>query len=202
MQFDPQKLREAVLYVVSRSRPDELGAVKLNKVLYYADMLSYAFTGNALTGAPYKKRPFGPTSDKVLFALRDLENEGEIAIRSSDYFGYRKTEYEVTKSFVRDRLSEGETCLLDDVIDFVCRQNTAKTISEFSHDASWDAVTYGEEIPYLAAYNLLPNQSDLEDLRWAENEGRSIANQRSASKAVDIRHYRDFRSRVLQALGW
>ncbi|MGO4836011.1 Panacea domain-containing protein, partial [Rhizobiaceae sp. 2RAB30] len=63
--FSRDKLRAAVLHVISSCKPDRLGAVKLHKVLYYSDMLSYLDTGKPVTGAEYRKRPFGPTCDAV-----------------------------------------------------------------------------------------------------------------------------------------
>src|SRR5690349_3359577 len=129
MQFDRQKLKEALHFVIRNCRPENLGAVKINKVLYYADMISYAVNGAPMTGAIYRKRPFGPASDQILFALRDLALEGKIRVSESDYFGYSKKAYESSRESSIERLSTSDLALLNEVIEFVCEKNTAKTIS-------------------------------------------------------------------------
>src|SRR5687768_6531005 len=93
MQFDRNKLKAVVLYTCTRCDPTRLGAVKLHKVLYFADMLHYASTQRPITGATYRKRPLGPTCDSLPAVLRELEGAGAIQVREVDYFGYRKKEY-------------------------------------------------------------------------------------------------------------
>ena len=93
MQFDRAKLKEVILYACSTCDPSRMGAVKLNKVLYFVDMLRYAKVGAPLTGAVYRKRPMGPTCDQLLSVLNELSRERALEIRNVDYFGYLKKEY-------------------------------------------------------------------------------------------------------------
>jgi hypothetical protein len=160
MQFDREKLKAVILYVCWKSEPSLLGAVKLNKILYYADMIHYALSGAPITGAIYRKRQFGPTCDALLPILRELEQTNSLRVREVDYFGYRKQEYEVTGLPDMQRLKVAESSLIDDIVDFVCRQNTAKTISELSHGIPWEIVEFGDVLPYHSAIHLFPNQVD------------------------------------------
>lgn len=51
------KLRELVLYVCTASEGDEsFGSVKLNKLLFYSDFLSYLQHGIPITGQEYQSR--------------------------------------------------------------------------------------------------------------------------------------------------
>jgi hypothetical protein len=61
------------------------GAVKLNKILYYADMLHYAHTGAPITGATYAKRQQGPVPKQVVSCDRAL-GSGESAYLSKRLF--------------------------------------------------------------------------------------------------------------------
>jgi hypothetical protein len=201
MQFDRQKLTSAVHYVIAQCQPEDLGAVKLNKVLYYADMLRYALTGAPITGATYFKRPFGPACNAILASLHQLKDAGSIEIHEVGYFGYLKKEYVSCADPTLARLSAEERALIDEVMNFVCKHNTARTISDFSHDAAWDMVDHGEPIPYLAAFNLLPNPVDLETVEWAQAESAAIVAERSKADTVGLPPYADFRSRVLQTVG-
>lgn len=196
MQFDRSKFKEAIIYIAGKCDSDRLGAVKLNKVLYFADMLNYASTGDALTWAQYKKRPMGPTSDFVPRALRELSEAGRLEIREVDYFGYAKKQYLPTSSPDLSRFHSDEIKLLDEVIDFVCNQNTATTISEFSHNAAWDAVDFGEPISYNSVFHIFGNVVSEEALDWADSQATAIENTESKNGPLVTTDFGAFRSRV------
>lgn len=198
MQFDRAKFKAVVLYVCSHCEPAALGAVKLNKALYYADMLHYLDAGSPLTGATYRKRALGPTCDQILPALRELEAAGEIQITETFYFGYRKKEYQALVEPDVERLSGRARALLDEVIDFVCRNNTAKTISDFSHSTPWEIVEFGEVLPYHNALLLIPNQVSRESFDWALEQASDIETARSQGDPLDYPVFADLRSRILQ----
>lgn len=197
MQFDRAKLKTAILYTCAKCEPSQLGAVKLHKVLYYADMLHYAHMGTPLTGATYRKRPHGPTCDNLLPTLRELARAGAIEIREVDYFGYRKKEYVALQCPEIERLSAAETALLNDVIGFVCFANTAKTISEYSHNRAWELAEFGEVLPYNSVFHLFPTQVSLEALEWASAEADQIEAERSQGNALGDVDYAVFRRRFL-----
>lgn len=199
MQFDQVKLKELILYACSNCRPSALGAVKLHKILYYADMLNYAFVGTPITGATYRKRPFGPTCDALLATLRDMDKSGEILINEVDYFGFKKMEYTPSKSFVANRLSDTELALIDEVIEFVCNKNTARTISEFSHNSAWESAEFGEILPYRSVYQILPIQVSLETLEWANAEVERIEAERPDIDPMDYKDISILRQRIREA---
>ena len=198
MQFDRAKLRAVILYVCSQCEPAELGAVKLHKILYYADMLHYLDFGAPLTGATYRKRALGPTCDALLPMLREMEASGAIDVREVDYFGYRKKEYVALDEPDVGRLSEGERAILDEIVDFVCRENTAKTISDFSHSTPWEIVEFGEVLPYHNALLLIPNQVSKDAYDWALERAPEIETARSQGNPLDYPVFADLRNRVLQ----
>jgi Protein of unknown function (DUF4065) len=201
MQFDLAKLKDVILYTCSRCEPSLLGAVKLHKVLYFSDMLHYANVGAPLTGATYRKRPMGPTCDQLLATLNELVRDGALKIRDVDYFGYMKKEYIIAA--VRsegESLSETGRAILDDVIDFVCVNNTAKTISEFSHNKAWEIAEFGEVITYNSVFNLFPTQVSPETVEWASQEAAAIANERSKKTSVETRVFGTLREKVLGRL--
>ncbi len=201
MPFDREKLKAAILHICAGCDPANLGAVKLHKVLYFSDMLHYAQTGKPITGAVYRKRPFGPTCDPLLSTLSGLEREGSLEIESVDYFGYQKKNYRAKVKPETNRLSADELNLLDEVIDFVCNSNSAKTISEFSHNRAWDIVEFGEVMPYHSIFSIFPTQVSKEATDWAESEVKQIEASRPQSDPVEIHDYRLLRKRVLETLG-
>lgn len=172
-QFDAGKFLAAVHYVCARCDPRRLGRVKLHKILYYADMLRFVQSGSALTGDDYLKQQFGPTARHLGWALKRLQDDGKIRVSESDYFGFRKTDFESLLSPDASALSADEIELLDKVADGVCQQ-TAKEISELSHAAPWEMVKLGEEIPYYTAYFLAPAETTDEDVAWGEATVREL----------------------------
>ncbi len=196
VQFDRRKFREAVLHICEIGGTARLGAIKLHKALYFADMIRYATTGAPLTGATYRKRPLGPTADYLLSALKDLASEGRLEVRTDNYFGYAKRTYIPLQPANTSVFDMDELALLKEVTGFVCGQ-TAKEISEFSHNAAWEAAQMGDELPYYTAYALFPSQVSIEAIEWAEGAAAGVEDERSKGHSADYPTFADFRSRVL-----
>lgn len=199
MQFDRTKLQDLILYACSKCEPGDLGAVKLHKVLYFSDMLFYAVVGAPITGATYRKRPFGPTCDQLLSALSELSGSGQIRVEEVNYFGYRKKQYAPTGEIGCLRLSELERGVVDQVIDFVCKRNSAKSVSEFSHNRAWELAEFGEVLPYFSVFQIFPTQASQEAIEWAEAQADAIAAEKSRSDTLDYVDFSAFRSRVLES---
>jgi uncharacterized phage-associated protein len=177
-QFDRAKFRELVLYVAGKCPPERLGAVKFNKVLYYSDMLQYVVSGHPLTGASYRKRKHGPTTDSFLSAIRDLCNDNSLETRDVSYFGFAKKEYIALREPDMDRFNAQEISLVDGVIDFVCERHTAKGISELSHNLAWESTKPGNVIPYFTAFLMYPTEVSDVAFELAEQEGSAIEAER------------------------
>jgi hypothetical protein len=199
MQFDRAKFKDVVLYTCHKCDRSQLGAVKLNKVLYFLDMIRYAWTGAPVTGAVYKKRKHGPTTDYLLPALRELTAERKLQINDVNFFGFTKKDYVALVEPDIARLGKEEIVLLDQVIEFVCSGNTAKTISEYSHQTPWELVEFGQEIPYHSAFLLYPSEVSLEALEWAEAEANAIADQGARSEPLAYTDSSVFRRRLREA---
>jgi hypothetical protein len=200
IQFDRNKLKAAILRICASCPPERLGAVKLHKVLYFADMISFALSGRAVTGAEYRKRPFGPTCVPLLPVLREMENDGQLIIREDEYFGLTKKTYQPLVQADDNRLSKDEGDLLEAVIDFVCNQNTARSISEISHQLPWELAEFGETISYDTALLLFPSQPSPDAVEKVNKEAGALEAARSNYNAVGHSTYRDFRGRVLSHL--
>lgn len=180
ISFDREKFRAVVHYICANSDPDELGNVKLHKILYFADMLHFMSAGEPLTGVDYLKQRFGPVARHLTQSLKKLEAEGAIRIEAEDYFGYEKKKYISLKPPAYS-FTNHEVRLLKDVIDFV-RDHSAKAISELSHDEAWKAAEMGERIPYAAALGLIPDEITEKDREGALLEAASLRPQIEAER--------------------
>lgn len=191
-QFNRQKFKDVIHYVVAHTRPEELGRVKLHKTLYFSDMIWFIAEGTGLTGAEYRKQRMGPVATGLGVALGELEDEGRIRIGRADYYGYEKASYEALKPLPAGKLADREKQLISDVIDFVCRNNTATSISDFSHTRVWDGADNGEVMPYFTALNMLPVEIEDSAINWAREEAAKIASSRKMA-TVQRRDLRAFR---------
>jgi len=199
MQFDQRKFKEVVLYVADKCAPESLGAVKLHKVLYFADMLAFVQSGLSITGAVYRKRPYGPTADALSKAIAELQFEKALLVKQVDYFGYRKKQFTPLRTPAAGVLSAPEMTLLDEVIEFVCRDNSAKTISEFSHQRPWEMAEFGDVISYNSAFLLFPEEASERALALTLAEKTSVEDERSRPNTMGFKTGSDFRSQFRTA---
>lgn len=174
-QFDRQKFKAAVHYVAASTRPEELGRVKLHKILYFADMLHYLAAGRPLTGEEYQKQQFGPTARHLGVALKELAAEGKLDVRRRLFHGFPKDTFDSLEEPRSDVFTQDELKLLADVIDDVCARS-AREISEISHNAAWELASLGETLPYYTAYLMAPAEVTDDDVAWgAEEAGRILS---------------------------
>lgn len=199
-QFDRQKFKALIHYVVSRCPPDSVGRTKLNKVGFYADMLSYLQLGRPMTFETYVKQSHGPTAMHLQSCLRELIVEGALEERSVNYFNYSKFQYVSRRGPDVSRFTAPELELVDEVSNFVCLQNTARSISEFSHTDAWQSARHGEELPYFAATELLA-EGDVEesDMAWADQELSRLDSPRPQYREVRGKSLRAVCSELLEA---
>src|SRR5262249_30978001 len=99
-------------------------------------------------------------------ALGALEAEGKIVKSSENYYGRPKTMY---VALVRPDLTPfdaDEIAIVDMMADIICRNHTAASISNFSHDALWDETELGADSP-IGAASVIPGEIDPGDMNWA-----------------------------------
>ena len=149
-----EKLKEALHYVIENcTDTSRLGAIRLNKILWFADSHAYRENAITITGDGYVRRKFGPVPKHVLAALRELQEEAKIVVREVPYTT-RKTfrEFISIKAPETYELSDADKDCLTAYTDIICTEFTAARISEISHDQVWEAADDGEEIPMYTIF--------------------------------------------------
>lgn len=126
------KIKTLVHYVAYRcaDRPSVLSAVKLNKVLWYADLTAYLQWGAPITRATYIKKDRGPVVSELMPVVQQLENEKNLAIRRMPTLGGYKDKVEylaLTRPDVNNILTAEEITLIEDVIQNVCHKHTGRS---------------------------------------------------------------------------
>jgi len=78
--IDIQRLAAVAHYVIAKTDPGKLGYIKLNKILWYADLEHYRWHGETITGLrQYSRMPLGPVSRDIFQAVARLVKDGKVA---------------------------------------------------------------------------------------------------------------------------
>jgi antitoxin SocA-like protein len=169
MASDQGRLASVTHYVIARCDPPKLGATKLNKVLWFADVFYYRRHGRTITGVDnYMKQQFGPVPRTMLGALAELKREGKIAERPSETPVGVRREYVWLKEPDLTAFKADEIDMLNEVMDWICNGESAKSISDKSHDALWDETEIGAPMP-VAAGAVFPAEITAEAVEWAKS---------------------------------
>ena len=152
------KFKNVLLYILEKcaGKPN-VGETVLYKLLYFADFNYYELSEEHLTGAKYRKLPYGPVPHKIETIINQMVEEGQIQRLKTDYYGLPQTRYlPLTKANLTElRASEKE--VIDGVIEQMSDWSAA-TISNYSHkDLPWEVTDEGKFISYeLAFYREAP----------------------------------------------
>ena len=154
-EFKPEKFRELVVYICKKSEDDPtFGAIKLNKVLYYADFAAYRVLGKPITGAQYQKLHEGPAPQELLTARSVLINEGEACIETRPYFTGTQKRLVIKdgRDADLDMFEPDEVPIVDEIIAYF-HGKTAREVSDISHrEPGWALAEDREIIPYETAW--------------------------------------------------
>ena len=176
-KFEPDKFRELIVYIARSAAEDpRFGAVKLNKVLYYADFAAYRQLGQPITGATYRKFFEGPAPVELPDVRRELIDSGDATSEERPYFAGSVVRLVIRtgREPNRELFRPGELELVDSVIDFF-EGKTAREVSDFSHkEPGWVIAEDREVIPYETAWlSSEPISQEMEEmgLKFARRDG-------------------------------
>lgn len=152
---DREKLKNLILYIARKVQDDgyeRFGTLKLNKVLFFADMYAYLQHGQSITGGDYQKQPLGPTLRRLLPVQEEMKQEGTFAEQEVQVIDYKERRPIALKEPDLSLFSGWEIALVDEVMRTFRTPNT-DTVSEISHRfAGWRVVEVGDSIPYEAIF--------------------------------------------------
>jgi len=148
-----RKLRELILYVVSRCSNDpRFGAIKLNKILYYVDFYAFGWTGKSVTGSQYQRLPNGPAPKHLVPVRDEMIEKGELETGARLLLnGEKQTRFSGKRPADVSLFTSRELALVQEVIDSL-EELTAKEVSDKSHGRAWKNLPDGTLIPYQAVF--------------------------------------------------
>lgn len=152
------KFKNVLLYILERcaGKPN-VGETVLYKLLYFSDFNYYELYEEHLTGAKYRKLPYGPVPQKLDTIIGQMLEKGMIQRIKTAYFDRVQTRYIPLVKADLTQLKASEKEVIDKVIEQMSDWS-ASAISSYSHkDMPWLASKEGEEINYeLAFYREAP----------------------------------------------
>ena len=133
------------------------GETVLYKLLYFSDFNYYEIYEEHLTGARYRKLPYGPVPDHLDAIIIEMIANDQIKRIKTEYYGKMQTRYIPLSKANLTELKASEKEVVDKVIEQMSDWS-ATAISDYSHkDLPWEVTDEGKEIHYeLAFYRELP----------------------------------------------
>lgn len=147
------KFKNVLLYILERcaGKPN-VGETVLYKLLYFSDFNNYELYEEHLTGAKYRKLPYGPVPQKLDTILNQMIDKGQLQRVKTKYRGFPQTRYLPLVKVELTGLKASEKEIIDRVIEQLSDWSAA-AISNYSHkDMPWLASKEGEEINYELAF--------------------------------------------------
>ena len=147
------KFKNVLLYILERcaGKPN-VGETVLYKLLYFSDFNYYELYEEHLTGAKYRKLPYGPVPQKLDAIINQMIGNRQLQRVKTEYHGYPQTRYLPLEKADLTELRASEKEVIDRVIEQMSDWSAA-AISEYSHkDMPWLASREGEEINYELAF--------------------------------------------------
>ena len=152
------KFKNILLYILERcaGKPN-VGETVLYKLLYFSDFNYYELYEEHLSGATYRKLPYGPVPNNLNSIISKMIEEESINRVKTKYHNYPQTRYLPLIKADLTQLKASETEVINKVIDQMSDWS-ASDISNYSHkDLPWIASKDGEIIDYeLAFYRETP----------------------------------------------
>lgn len=152
------KFKNVLLYILERcaGKPN-FGETVLYKLLYFSDFNYYELYEEHLTGAKYRKLPYGPVPQKLDAIIGQMIERGQLQRVKTEYNGYPQTRYLPLEKADLTELKASEKDVIDKVIEQMSDWS-ANMISDYSHkDLPWEVTDEGQDISYnLAFYRELP----------------------------------------------
>lgn len=153
-----EKFKNVLLYILERcaGKPN-VGETVLYKLLYFSDFNYYELYEEHLTGANYRKLPFGPVPQNLDTVINQMIESKQLQRIKTNYHNYPQTRYLPLEKANLKELKASEKEVIDKVIDQMSDWS-ASMISDYSHkDLPWEVTEEGKEISYeLAFYRELP----------------------------------------------
>lgn len=147
------KFKNVLLYILERcAGKANVGETVLYKLLYFSDFNYYEVYEDHLTGAQYRKLPYGPVPHHIDTVLNKMIENKQLKRIKTKFHNYPQTRYIPLIKPDLTILKASEIEVIDRVINQLS-DYYAGAISDYSHkDLPWKATEEGAVIDYELAF--------------------------------------------------
>ncbi|NQW24142.1 MAG: SocA family protein [SAR202 cluster bacterium] len=152
IDFTEDKFKNLILYIAKKSKEDKrFGAIKLNKILYYADFDAYRRLGQSITGATYQRLDEGP-APRELVPVRERMIGESIEIKKAPIGRYTQQRIVALVEPDESLFGEAELRIVDQVLEAMWPMN-GKQVTALSHtEPGWIEAETQCDIEYETAW--------------------------------------------------
>jgi hypothetical protein len=173
------KFDALIHYICARcENPTELGSTKLNKILWYSDIIAFLKFGTAITDSVYIRNQFGPIPKDIKQARQRLAKSGAIQEYDASYHNYEQIQFISLREPDLSLFSAEEISLVDQVIGIITKGYTASSISALTHDKIWQIAELDEEIPLYTVFASRGGELTSDDIAWGKKKMCDLEPQR------------------------
>lgn len=152
-ELDWRRAKEMAVYFAHNCA--NLGRVKLNKAMFYADFACFASSARSMSGLKYARATHGPVVDQYDTFFGEMVREGVIRECPVSCGPYDVRVFQPVSDFDPSVFSGHELVVLGKVADFVNGFATASELSDYSHkERLWAESDDGKLLSYLFASEL------------------------------------------------
>lgn len=168
VETDVRRLAAVAHYIIARVDPSRLGATKLNKIIWYADLDYYRKTGQSLSGThTYVRKDMGPVPNGIDSALDILKREGKITERSARVVSFDRREFIWTREPDITAFTAEQIDIITLCINRITPMSADKISKETHKDALWKELENGQPMPLGAGAVVFTRPSE-KSLKWAQ----------------------------------
>ncbi len=153
--YNKEKFRELIVYLAKKSEADpRLGAMKWNKLMFFADREAYGRLGHSISGARYHKIEHGPAAAALVPVRDEMLDSGELEIKPVDLGPQYKPQNRVVAHREPDEsvFSADERAVMDEIIKRYWDYNGTAISQEAYNDLGVALAEQDEDIPYGTVY--------------------------------------------------
>lgn len=152
------KFKNILLYILERcaGKPN-VGEPVLYKLLYFCDFNHYELYEEHLTGAEYRKLPYGPVPQQINPIIHQMIDQGKLLRVKTEFQGNPQTRYLPLEKADLTQFRASEKEVIDRVLEQMSDWSDVSLSNYVQKDMPWVATKDGEPIDYeLVFYREAP----------------------------------------------
>lgn len=177
---DRQRLKLIIQYVCKKySVNGGLGAIKLNKILWFFDKFWFIENRESATSiSHYWRQPRGPMIPDFYDVIKELEDVKILSVRTIGPNSFKQTKYNCYEepNNILEFINSKQLALLDETAKVIVQELSANDVSELSHKNCWNSFADGSYIPLETVLwdddDILPSDKMMQ---WIELDNKKVA---------------------------